>query len=129
MFTVRRQESLGTAAIAMIRVGVGATLLIMPDRVSDLSPNARVFARTVGARDIALGVGTLWAIASKRELPRQWVAIGTASDLADVAIAVASRRELGARGTAIAALVPLPIAIQGLRSLRRRSEPFCPGES
>lgn len=55
---------------------------------------ARVFARAVGGRDIALGLGTLGALATDQGAAAGWVAAGALADALDVAVSIPSWPEL-----------------------------------
>ncbi|MBV9092429.1 MAG: hypothetical protein JO132_00920 [Streptosporangiaceae bacterium] len=90
----------GAAAVAAGRVALGLAALAFPSVPSrpwvgsaadDLA--ARVFARALGARDLALGLGALAAF-RREESPSTWVAAGALSDALDVAASLASWREL-----------------------------------
>lgn len=95
----------GSQAIAGARVAVGVVALAWPTlparpwvgvRRDDLT--ARVFGRALGARDLALGLGTLNALRGASEASdtdmAAWVAAGALSDALDVAASAASWREL-----------------------------------
>ncbi len=75
--------------IAIGRIGFGAGLLLAPDRLTApwLGRDAgragtQVAARGLGARDVALGVGTL--AASGGDALRPWLAGAVAGDLGDL---------------------------------------------
>jgi hypothetical protein len=54
---------------------------------------AAVFGRTLGARDLALGAGAVWALAGRpgdRPVVAAWVAAGAAADAADAAATLAA---------------------------------------
>ena len=94
----------GVTAVAAGRVALGLTALAWPSvparpwvggSADDLA--VRVFARALGARDLALGLGALTALARTAEEPGSasaWVAAGALSDALDVAASLASWREL-----------------------------------
>jgi hypothetical protein len=79
--------------------------------------------RTVGIRDLALGLGTASALrsGSTRELQR-WVGAGLLSDVLDVGAGVASARTTGARGLA-SALIASPLVVVDLWALTMLREP------
>jgi hypothetical protein len=75
--------------LAAGRVLIGATLLAAPDLaaapwVGDdaRTPGARVVVRALGARDAALGAGTIAAAGDADQL-RRWLIASSASDAAD----------------------------------------------
>jgi hypothetical protein len=94
----------GATAVAAGRVALGLTALAWPSvparpwvgaAADDLA--ARVFGRALGARDVALGLGALTALARTAEEPGSasaWVAAGALADALDVAASVSSWREL-----------------------------------
>jgi hypothetical protein len=75
--------------LAAGRVLIGLTLFAAPDLVARpwvgddaRSAGARVLARSMGARDAALGVGTLVAAGDRAQL-RRWLLASSACDAAD----------------------------------------------
>jgi|SRR5580704_3615869 hypothetical protein len=91
----------GALAVAAGRAAIGVTALAWPAVPSrpwvgaaadDLA--ARVFARALGARDLALGLGALTALQAQDASASLWVAAGALSDALDVAASLASWREL-----------------------------------
>jgi hypothetical protein len=93
--TVRR----GAVALSAARAALGVTALAFPSVVArpwvgpagdDLA--GKVLGRALGARDLALGLGTLAALRSGPA--RGWLAAGALSDAFDVASSAASWPEL-----------------------------------
>lgn len=93
----------GATAVAAARVGLGLAALTWPSVParpwvgSADSLAATVLGRALGARDLALGIGTLAALAGqdgKAGQARVWVAMCALSDSLDVAASVASWRDL-----------------------------------
>ena len=94
----------GVTAVAAGRVALGLTALARPSvparpwvggSADDLA--VRVFGRALGARDLALGLGALTALARTAEEPGSasaWVAAGALCDALDVAASLSSWREL-----------------------------------
>ena len=85
------------------RVIVGATLVLLPGTtVSRLvgplarEPGVKVLIRALGVRDLAIGAGTLHALANG-EPARDWGLAGAAGDLMDGVAALLAIRTLGAR--------------------------------
>jgi hypothetical protein len=77
-------------AIAWARVGLGTAAVVAPPVVtrpwvgdSANTPSAKLLARTLGGRDLALGVGTLRALSRSDEEARPWVALAGVSDAVD----------------------------------------------
>jgi len=94
----------GATAVAAGRVALGLTALawpLVPARpwvgaaADDLA--ARVFGRALGARDVALGLGALNALARPAAEPGSasaWLAAGALSDALDVVASLAAWNEL-----------------------------------
>jgi hypothetical protein len=125
--TGKRAELLwrGAQAVAAGRAVLGVTALAWPavparpwvgaaaDGVA-----ARVFGRALGARDIALGLGTLRALGRQRLAAEPgaapvWVAAGALSDALDVAVTLAAWRELPRAGRWLVALSAGGAAVAG----------------
>lgn len=95
------------------RVAIGAALVARPELVTGQwlgkdgrRPAVRVLARGFGARDAALGAGTLDAIRNGRSL-KPWVVAGLACDAADLLGTHFGRHDLPG------AAAPLMYAIAG----------------
>lgn len=112
---------------AVVLIGLGRTLLgavalTLPEhpsrpwigRSEAAAPGAKVLARALGARDLALGIGALEAGARGRQL-RPWALAGSGADALDALVTVANWRRLprvgrwmvltAAAGAAVAGLV------------------------
>lgn len=85
--------------LAGSRIAIGLALFVAPavsartwlgDGVDD--PGTRMAIRGLGARDVALGVGTLAALEADAPVHR-WLEAGAAADLGDAAAAVLARRD------------------------------------
>jgi hypothetical protein len=111
-----------------LRAAVGVTLIAAPGPFLDLSRRepstgaARLLLRTIGIRDLVLGLGTVAASRSDdaRDV-RRWTAVTLASDSLDVVASVASRRSIGTLNSmAAAALAVVAVSgdIQAVRSIR-----------
>jgi hypothetical protein len=90
--------------IAWGRVGVGCTALVAPSRVSrpwvgpaGAKVESRLLARTIGGRDLALGIGTLRALSSTDREARPWVALAGVADAVDALATLSSFGELPRR--------------------------------
>lgn len=92
------------AAMALGRVGIGAATLVDPGPTvrlwlgSATSPAAGALGRALGARDLALGVGALGALAAPRRGAWPWVLAGGAADAADAAATVLAWEHVSRRG-------------------------------
>jgi hypothetical protein len=58
------------------------------------SPDARLLSRTMGGRDLALGLGTLRALAVADAEARPWVALAGMADAVDAAVTLLAFRRL-----------------------------------
>jgi hypothetical protein len=122
----RPVRSTAATTVGLVRVGVGLLLAAAPGAfvrrfVDDGASGSLILGmRTVGIRDLALGLGTLAADRSgtTAELDR-WVRVGLISDALDLATGLAGSRLIGRRGAAIATMTVRPVlALDGL-GLRR----------
>jgi hypothetical protein len=68
-----------------------------------LTPAANVLARSMGARDAAIGAGLLAAI-ERGGSQRAWLTAGVAADAADLAATVAQREQLPPRSVPLIVL-------------------------
>ncbi len=87
-------------ALGAVRLGVGAALVAAPGWAGRIwvgpgadGPGSKVFARALGARDVALGLRILQG-AQKGEPVAHWVAAGFAADFADVAATIVAAKHL-----------------------------------
>jgi hypothetical protein len=113
-------------AVGWIRVGVGMLFAGAPamfvDRfVEDESSGTMVlFARTIGVRDLALGLGTLASERSGNATDLQrWIRAGLVSDSIDFVAGLASTRLVGRRGVAIATATVIPVIVLDLLGLKQ----------
>jgi hypothetical protein len=81
------------------RAALGASMVIAPRSVvrawigSRYGIESKVFARTHGARDLALGAGLIWAI-ERKEPVHPWVTASAIADVVDAAVTLAFWNEL-----------------------------------
>jgi hypothetical protein len=87
--------------VALGRIGIGCTALVAPTLVSRPwvgdaagTPDVRLLARTMGGRDLALGIGTLRALGVADGEARPWVALAGMADAVDAAVTVLAFRRL-----------------------------------
>jgi hypothetical protein len=87
-------------AIALVRIGIGITALAAPAVMAGpwvgaaaKVPQAKLLARAMGMRDVALGAGALLACA-RGEDAHSWVRMGALSDAMDATLTAASFRRL-----------------------------------
>lgn len=88
-------------AAGAARAAIGIALLAAPGPIGkrwlgDVSerPGAQVAISGLGARDLALGLGTAWAAGARKRGPRAWVIASGAADLADLVGALRAREAL-----------------------------------
>jgi len=115
----------GARVMGTLRALVGVAMIAAPRTV--VRPKDGVAAagdlvfmvRTIGVRDLALGLGTLAAASSSTSAdPARWVRFGLVSDALDVVTGMASAGLLGWGGAAGAALIPAPFVAADLWVLR-----------
>ena len=97
--------------LAVTRVAIGAVLVAVPGPVVRAwlggqadSPAARLLARSVGGRDIALGLGAIFALRHGASVDG-WLEGGLVADASDALAMVAASRHLPA-ARVLAALAP-----------------------
>jgi len=115
--------------MGLLRGAVGISLIAAPGMPTRLArrtePTAAevLLMRTIGIRDVVLGLGTVAAVRSGDVGDiRRWLAAGLASDSLDVAASVASMRAIGKRdsfGAAILALAFVCGDLHARRGIRR----------
>jgi hypothetical protein len=111
-----------------LRAGIGVAMIVAPGvilRVSDrerATATSSLLLRTIGIRDLALGLGVVAAARSERaDDLRHWTSMALVSDSLDVTASVVAGRSIGARDAGAAAGLAL-LAVLGdthvLRGLR-----------
>ena len=85
------------------RIAVGAGLILLPGTGASRwvgpaahDPTVKVLVRALGVRDLALGAGTMQALAAG-EPARGWTRAGAASDAVDAVATLLAFRRIGAR--------------------------------
>ena len=88
-------------AAAAARAVIGVALLAAPGPagkrwLGDVSerPGAQVAISGLGGRDIALGLGTFWALGGRRRNPGPWLIASAGADTADLLSTLRSREGL-----------------------------------
>jgi hypothetical protein len=108
-----------------LRAAVGAALIIapgLPMRLGDEPPSGAslLLMRTIGIRDLVLGIGTVAAVRSGSAAEaRRWTSAGLASDSLDTALSLVSVRSIGTRDSLAAAGLALSFAVGDVVSRRR----------
>lgn len=87
--------------VAMARIGIGVVLLAAPTTVGRpwvgepaRTPGARLVLRTLGGRDLVLGLGALRALGEGDGSAEGWVRAGAAADAGDAAAGLIGLRGL-----------------------------------
>jgi hypothetical protein len=112
-----------------LRTSVGAVLMVAPGTpmrlASDESPTgaALLLMRTIGIRDLVLGLGTVSAAQSLGQSDtRRWVKATLASDALDTVVSLAAMRSIGRRDSLLAAALAFGFVCGDLQALRTTSE-------
>jgi hypothetical protein len=86
--------------IALGRVAIGAGLISAPGRMGERwvgsasrSSGTQAVLTAVGARDVALGLGTAWALGGG-DAARPWLLAGILADAADLAATIRHREAM-----------------------------------
>jgi len=116
----------GARTMGLLRAAVGVAMIAAPRLVvrpkrGESSGRLEFMVRTIGVRDLALGLGTL---ASTRSAAagdtRRWIQFGLLSDALDTIIGARSSDLLGRGGAAAAALIPVPFVAADVWVLQNR---------
>jgi hypothetical protein len=112
--------------LAINRIGFGVGYIAAPERTGKgwvgraaEKDAATVLTRALGARDLVLGAGALWAMHRGGRSARPWFAAHAVADATDLAATVAARDSLprsGFRFALVMAGVSTAIAIVGAAS-------------
>jgi hypothetical protein len=111
---VSRRALLFARAIGGFRAGVGVALIAKPQIARASDPTAALLVRTIGVRDVALGLGALFA---GKSTSSNWIRAGLVSDVGDLAIGLRSAGEIGPSGW-IAVAAPIPVIAADIAQLR-----------
>ncbi len=87
--------------VAIGRIAIGCTAVAAPTFMTRpwigeaaASPEARLLARAMGGRDLALGIGTLRALGVDGTEARPWVALAGVADAVDACVTLRAFRRL-----------------------------------
>jgi hypothetical protein len=112
-----------------LRTSVGIALTVAPGAPMRLagteSPTgaALLLMRTIGIRDLVLGLGTVSASRSSDQSDaRRWVKATLASDALDTVVSLAALRSIGRRDSLFAAALALGFVCGDLHALRTATE-------
>jgi hypothetical protein len=104
--------------MGVVRALVGVALLAAPKAIGrEDDPRFALLMRTIGVRDLVLGLGVVTAPGEARA---HWGRAVLASDAIDVAVGALSIPKVGAAGGLVASLTPVPFVAADLWALRRR---------
>jgi hypothetical protein len=120
---------ISTGSMGWLRTSVGLALTVAPGTPMRLagteSPTgaALLLMRTIGIRDLVLGLGAVAAAQSADESDaRRWAKATLASDALDTAVSLAAMRSIGRRDSLFAAGLALAFVCGDLQALRTSSE-------
>ncbi len=122
-----RASALGTA-VGLVRIGAGIALGGSPRRFlrwEDAVPpgsSMTLLMRTVGIRDLAIGLGTVvTARSGSADDVMRWIGAGLLSDALDVVAGLAGSTTMGTRGIVSAAIAAPMVALDlaALNEIRR----------
>jgi hypothetical protein len=99
--------------VGSMRAAAGVLFLLVPRLAAGRDSSSRMLARTIGIRDLVLGAGQVWAAQQGDAARVAWMRAGTASDLADMTLALASRRDIGLLKAIGAAGLAVPFVAAG----------------
>lgn len=118
-----------TGTMGWLRTSVGLALMIAPGAPMRLagtkSPTgtALLLMRTIGIRDLVLGLGTVTAAQSADQSDEhRWAKVALASDALDTVVSLAAMRSIGRRDSMFAAGLALAFVCGDLQALRTPSE-------
>ena len=113
-----------------LRGAVGVALIAAPrpflrlSGAGDPTGPEVLLLRTIGIRDLVLGVGTVLAARNgDGRDARRWTAAGLASDALDVVAGAAAGRSVGPAAAAGASLAAAAFVVGDVRALTRPDEP------
>ena len=114
----------------MLRTAVGVALLVAPAvplrMGGTIEPDgaALLLMRTIGVRDLVLGLGTVSATGRNAGSDsRRWLGATLASDALDTAVALVSVRALGRRDASVAAGLAAVFVAGDVAALRSPATP------
>src|SRR5690606_1034859 len=113
--------------LGVVRVGVGAALMAAPGWAGRIwvgpgadGPGSKVFARALGARDVALGVQILRGL-SRGDAVGHWVMAGFVADAADVTASVIASRNMTPARRVLVPVIAAAVGALGVSSWKAAS--------
>jgi hypothetical protein len=123
-------KQISVTTMGWLRTAVGAALIAAPGPFLRLSRREQptgasvLLLRTIGIRDLVLGLGTVAAARSEQAGDvRRWTTVTLASDSLDVLASVLSMRSIGKLNSVAAAATAL-VAVSGDIQARRTTDRF-----
>jgi hypothetical protein len=111
--------------LAFGRIAIGSGLLLAPKRTGRVwlgpvadQPATATVVRSLGARDLGLGVGLAQALDTDNR-PELWVLAAVAADASDVVGTILAWRDLPRMGRLLTATMAAAATVQGLTVARR----------
>jgi len=121
---------ISTESMGLLRTSVGIALIVAPGAPMRLagteSPTgaALLLMRTIGIRDLVLGLGAVSAARSNDAADaRRWTKAALASDALDTVVSLAALRSIGRRDSLFAAGLAFVFVCGDLQALRTACEP------
>ncbi|MGH9920124.1 MAG: hypothetical protein ACRD6W_14815 [Nitrososphaerales archaeon] len=115
-----------------LRAAVGVALIAAPRatarllKAEDSSEGFAFLIRTIGIRDLVLGIGIIRASSSSTQEARHWLLAGLVSDSLD-AIAGTVLVRTDALAGAMSVVIPLPVIVGDVWALLEAPEPVVEG--
>ena len=110
-------------AVGCLRALVGLVMIAAPKAVARIGAEGEptgsfsLLMRTVGIRDLVLGIGTVAAAQAGVDETRRWIGMGLLSDALDSATGAVSGSLVGRRSALTAAAIPVPVIVADLWAL------------
>jgi hypothetical protein len=122
-------STISAERMGWLRTSVGLVLMAAPGAPMRLAGNesptgaALLLMRTIGIRDLVLGLGTVSAARSTGQSDaRRWIQATLASDALDTVVSLAAMRSIGRRDSVLAAALAFVFVCGDLQALRTSSE-------
>ncbi len=117
---------LNAQVMGWLRTAVGVGLIAAPAaplKLAGQDPDAAtvLLMRTIGIRDLVLGLGTIASGCGADGDGTRWLAVTLASDALDVVVSLASMRGIGKRDAIAAAALGVIFAAGDVQALRAAS--------
>jgi hypothetical protein len=103
-------------SLGVLRAAVGVALLAAPKAIGrNEDPASALLMRTIGVRDLVLGIG---ATTAQGPAAIHWGRAVLASDSIDIVVGAAAISKVGVSGGLVATLLPVPFALADIWALR-----------